>query len=564
LADRALELWPRVPGAAELVGIDHVELLALAADARSAVDDAARAEALLAAALGELDRERDRARYGSLLARQARLQWALNRGAEALDTAKAALGLLDGAADAHEHALVLAWLARTQLLRGRFRHAELDGEEALAAACAAGDTRAESEVLCTLGMARISLGEVERGVGELRRAIELARTIDDGERESYAYANLADMLSIAGRTADALAVAREGLAAAARTTTVPDWLALMTAELEFDAGDWKAARAALAQACEQPVGRHLIFRRLREAELALGEGDEAAAARALAPLEPLIAASPEPQWIGLYGALLAELRRRGRDLDGARGAIAQALDRLELCTEDVMRIARVSAIGLRVEADIAQRARDLRERAQERDALARARIHMQRLNASAQDGGPVEQAWKAFGAAELARGRGRGESAAWALAASRWEAIARPYPAAVARAHEAEAQAQAGERDAAAAGAGRALASARRLGSRWLERELVALCERARLDPAGAPRAAGGEAPEEDPFGLTPRERQVLALLAEGATNRQIGSALYMAEKTASVHVSRILAKLGVQSRTQAAAVAHRLDLAGR
>ena len=66
---------------------------------------------------------------------------------------------------------------------------------------------------------------------------------------------------------------------------------------------------------------------------------------------------------------------------------------------------------------------------------------------------------------------------------------------------------------------------------------------------------------EDEPFGLTPRERQVLALLAQGATNRQIGTALYMAEKTASVHVSRILAKLGVHSRTQAAAVAHRMHL---
>ena len=54
----------------------------------------------------------------------------------------------------------------------------------------------------------------------------------------------------------------------------------------------------------------------------------------------------------------------------------------------------------------------------------------------------------------------------------------------------------------------------------------------------------------------------MLALLAEGATNRQIGAALFMAEKTASVHVSRILAKLGVQGRTQAAAVAHRQHLA--
>ena len=65
-----------------------------------------------------------------------------------------------------------------------------------------------------------------------------------------------------------------------------------------------------------------------------------------------------------------------------------------------------------------------------------------------------------------------------------------------------------------------------------------------------------------DPFGLTPRERQVLALVSRGATNREIGGELFMAEKTASVHVSRILAKLDVRSRTEAAAVAHRHGLA--
>ena len=78
-----------------------------------------------------------------------------------------------------------------------------------------------------------------------------------------------------------------------------------------------------------------------------------------------------------------------------------------------------------------------------------------------------------------------------------------------------------------------------------------------RVERAGS----AAEVEDEDPFGLTPRERQVLALIAEGATNRQIGAALFMAEKTASVHVSRILSKLGVRSRTQAAAVAHRLHL---
>ena len=117
---------------------------------------------------------------------------------------------------------------------------------------------------------------------------------------------------------------------------------------------------------------------------------------------------------------------------------------------------------------------------------------------------------------------------------------------------------------------------ARRLGARWLSDELTALAQRARLElgdagdlgstgasgvPGAAASGAGSNGAGEDPFGLTARERQVLALVAEGATNRQIGAALYMAEKTASVHVSRILSKLGVRSRTQAAAVAHRLHL---
>jgi DNA-binding NarL/FixJ family response regulator len=102
--------------------------------------------------------------------------------------------------------------------------------------------------------------------------------------------------------------------------------------------------------------------------------------------------------------------------------------------------------------------------------------------------------------------------------------------------------------------------------------ELEGLAARARLavdaapvqrngdaGPAGDPGAGAGDA---DPFGLTPRERQVLTLVARGATNREIGMELFMAEKTASVHVSRILAKLDVRSRTEAAAVAHRLGLA--
>jgi DNA-binding NarL/FixJ family response regulator len=138
---------------------------------------------------------------------------------------------------------------------------------------------------------------------------------------------------------------------------------------------------------------------------------------------------------------------------------------------------------------------------------------------------------------------------------------------ALVRYREAEAAIESGDRAAGGSAASAALETARRLGATWLTQELEALVQRARLGleggAGGAVQAAPAAEPEgaEDPFGLTPRERQVLALLAEGATNRQIGNALFMAEKTASVHVSRILSKLGVQSRTQAAAVAHRLRL---
>ncbi|MEO6858934.1 MAG: LuxR C-terminal-related transcriptional regulator, partial [Solirubrobacteraceae bacterium] len=284
---------------------------------------------------------------------------------------------------------------------------------------------------------------------------------------------------------------------------------------------------------------------------------------ALDAAEPLVAVSSEPQWIGLYGSLRGELLRRNRDLEGARAAVENTLDRVEFCTDDVVRIAQVTAVGARVEADYAQRARDLRERGGVRDALARARIHLQRLEAAAQEGGPVEGAHLTLARAEMARARGRSAAREWRLAAEAWESVQRPYPAAVARWREAEEQVAGGERKSAAHAAAAALEVAGRLGSQWLEREVRGLVERARLGlgPGGAAPAKGPTQPE-DPFGLTPRERQVLALVAEGATNRQIGAALFMAEKTASVHVSRILAKLGVQGRTEAAAVAHRQHLA--
>ncbi|EGG46404.1 MULTISPECIES: response regulator [Streptomyces] len=72
-------------------------------------------------------------------------------------------------------------------------------------------------------------------------------------------------------------------------------------------------------------------------------------------------------------------------------------------------------------------------------------------------------------------------------------------------------------------------------------------------------RLRGGQEQEEEAEalpGLTPREREILALIGEGLTNRQIGQRLYLAEKTVKNHISRLLAKLGVERRVQAAVIA--------
>ena len=120
-----------------------------------------------------------------------------------------------------------------------------------------------------------------------------------------------------------------------------------------------------------------------------------------------------------------------------------------------------------------------------------------------------------------------------------------------------------------AAGASRAAAGeplraahavATRLGAAPLVRELELLAQRGRLDLAPAPAASdvkGGGVAES--LGLTAREAEVLALVARGYTNREIAATLVISVKTASLHVSHILAKLGAPNRREAAAIAHRL-----
>jgi DNA-binding CsgD family transcriptional regulator len=125
-----------------------------------------------------------------------------------------------------------------------------------------------------------------------------------------------------------------------------------------------------------------------------------------------------------------------------------------------------------------------------------------------------------------------------------------------------------GARDPAVAAVRESAAIAARLGAVPLGNEAAALARRARvvLDIDGDPDPTGDDEPP-DPvdglkrFGLTKREREILGLVAAGLSNAQIGTELFISPKTASVHISRVLTKLGVRGRVEAAAVAHRLGV---
>ena len=223
--------------------MDHPALLALAARVHAGGGDMARAESLRHEALRELNPEADLIRYACVLGKLARTQWSLNRGAEGVATAERALAMLPRWR--RQRTGVAARLARPRALSPRaLSRGDRGWPGGAGAGRESGDTDSESEVLNTLGMAGVALGDVDEGVACLQRALQLAHEAGDQDGCAYVYANLADMLNIAGRTADALATAQEGLAAIpGRLRDNYDWLTLTVSELGFESGDWGLARS---------------------------------------------------------------------------------------------------------------------------------------------------------------------------------------------------------------------------------------------------------------------------------------------------------------------------------
>ena len=564
MLERALELWSRVPDPEAVAGGDHVELLRRAAKDHELSGDFNRMRTLLREGLDELDPAAEPRRAAALLERLGHARWALGKGSEALEAYEEALALLPAGEPSPERGSVLAAQGRAMMLAGRFAEGVERCQEAIDAARAAGDPVVEEHALNTLGVCRAALGDVDGGVAALRESIDMARGRTDADGIHRGFCNLADALFMAGRATEAMDVAREGLAEL-RPTGQCRWLMIMHAEIAFHLGDWDVTDANVSQeAVMRSTGGTRINSLLRRAELLLARGDVDEALPLLEEAQDRTARSLEDQWHGPIAATLTEAYRRRRRFEDARCATATGVERL---TADRARLARIGAAGAAAEADAAQHARDLGREPEAAEAVRRAAelAQLAREGAGFPGAGarPRIAIYRAIAEAEASRAAGSDDPAAWAAITARWEELVDPYEAALARWREAEAHARGGDRAAAQDAAARAHETAVRLGSRWLAEELDVLARRARLR-LGPEEEAPGEAPPEpaDELGLTAREREVLLLLAQGRTNREIGEALFMAEKTASVHVSRILAKLDVRSRTEAAAVAHRLGLA--
>jgi DNA-binding CsgD family transcriptional regulator len=276
------------------------------------------------------------------------------------------------------------------------------------------------------------------------------------------------------------------------------------------------------------------------------------------------------QYPPVLAAAEAEVAAWQGRLEDASAAVAEGLAALQGPLQD-LRAYMLLAIGLRVEGDRA----GLAAARHDHDTLADARLvagvllRWARTTLDEPEVAP-RRALLATCEAEYARVQGDLDPEGWLAAVAAWEEAGHPYHLAMARWRAAEALlARRRDRDLAAGLLRQGHAAATTMGAAPLRRELERLARLGRVE-LDRDRPGGDDTPEDDTppaaaaveaLGLTARELEVLALVAEGRSNRQVADALFISAKTASVHVSNILAKLGVASRVQAAAVAHRLGL---
>ncbi|KAB1915292.1 AAA family ATPase [Micromonospora sp. AMSO31t] len=534
LLERVLELWELVPDAGDRLGMDHLRVLEETLAAATTAGDYSRALTLTRAGLAEVDTAAEPLRAARLLHRRGRLLALLGKSDGTVEV-REAYRLAGGMADAPERVRLLADIA-AHLVKIDPAQAASVADEAMAAAEAIGEDVAllptRIALLCRTDNAP------DLGLAELRRAEALARATGNAPALVSALVYLSDVLYELGRYAESEEAAAAGVSEARRvgiSRSTGAYLLSNRAEALIALGRWDEADAACAEAAriDPPGVSGLHWLQLR-AGLRLARAHPAAdelVGRALAFLA-------RPYLWPNHRLPLHELRIEAA-LAADDKVAALAASRAALADERLVDLPREGWPVLSAVASAAARVGDADLAA---EASAVAAVLPVRY--------PAEQAHAAQVTA-IPTGGTPAALPAWRAAVAEWRAVGQPYPLGRALLALAEAAAAAGERDEVAAAVREAADIATRLGAAPLGEQAATLARRVGLRGAGRP----------GPDLLTSREQEVLRLVAEGHSNSRIAERLFISPKTASVHVSRIIAKLDVTNRVEAAALAHRLGL---
>jgi DNA-binding CsgD family transcriptional regulator len=563
MLSRVLELWDRVPDAAARIGSDHVAVLEAAIQAAELAGEFDRGVALATGALKEVDPGSEPVRAALLLSSRGHLAKVAGREDYAKDLMEA-VRLVPAGAPPAARARVLEMAAHDIHHREGYDPAEARAraEEAVAVARQAGDPEIEAMALVALACAEPSTATLERNRALLAEARAAATRASAYEPLLRVAITESDILEGLGEHELAAAVAREGVAAAveyglARTSGVT--LAVNLAEPLLSLGRWDEAAEVIERALEfmpPRVGRSSVWR--LAGDLALGRGDLPAAAARAASVR---AALDGVRYKDEHQLPMARLESQVRLAEGraaeAMAAVEDPLDRYSVSASPrygwplLVAGARACLAAAAGDQALATRAEALRER-------------MRTAAGQLVADGVSQLAHRLTFTAEMARADRlgpAGQLAAWDEAARAWETASEPYPMAVALLRSAEAALAAGDHDGGADRLRRAAKLAGRLGAAALSDDIALLARRARIGLGLDDDPGAGAEPAQRELGLTAREFEVLRLVAAGRSNREIAAELFISAKTASVHVSNILGKLGVASRGEAAATAHRLRI---
>jgi DNA-binding NarL/FixJ family response regulator/tetratricopeptide (TPR) repeat protein len=563
----ALDLWDRVPRPAEVAGVDRVAVLLRAAEAANSAGEFRHAAALARDAVGEIDAHADPSRAAVAHERLAHYLldvWSETTEAEAVAAGRRAVELVPAEPPTALRARVTAGLARALASTRHYEEARRWCDEALAVARAAGSDDDETNALVTLAtLQQYQGGDTAAARAMLRDAAARGAAAGNRFLELRALHNLGVLESDAGNLDASYAALDAAAEVAERSGLVLTGFGLDTRALRcivhYMAGNWdESERLAVAvddrtTTTAPAVSAVALF-------VEVGQGNPRASER----LERLRVMPEEDPWAIYVGnGCGADLARWQGDPERSAELARKTLARIE-AERDEWALSGIwpAALGVAAEADRAERARAAGDQAAAaaavasgRDLTARARRRMARALELERQVGPEARAWLARAEAEAARLEGRADPDRWAAVAEAF-AYGYVYEEARSRWRLAEALLAAGRRDDAQVAAKAAHAVAVRLGAEPLRAEVEALARRGRLDLGLDAPGPGAEA-----AGLTRRELEVLRLVAAGRSNGQIAETLFISRKTASVHVSNILGKLGVHTRTEAAAAAHRLGL---